>query len=144
VPGGGIHRDALLKSDGDITVVNHGPMTNLALAMRFEPAIVPKIREIVLMGGSHGFGNVTPAAEFNIITDAEAAHVAFSAAPGHDGGVGRDAEGAVPAAASTGWRRSGTAPRACLRISCGFSNATQSGCSAGRAGRCTTRSPSPT
>jgi len=70
--------DALLKSDGDITVVTTGPMTNLALAMRFEPAIVPKIREIVLMGGSHGFGNVTPAAEFNIITDAEAAHVAFS------------------------------------------------------------------
>lgn len=70
--------DTLLKSDGDISVVTTGPMTNLALAMRYEPAIVPKIREIVLMGGSHGYGNVTPAAEFNIITDAEAAYVAFN------------------------------------------------------------------
>lgn len=70
--------DALLHSDGDITVVTTGPMTNLALAMRLEPAIVPKIREIVLMGGSIGCGNVTPAAEFNIVTDAEAAYVAFT------------------------------------------------------------------
>ncbi len=70
--------DTLLASAGDITVVTTGPMTNLALAMRLEPAIVPKIREIVLMGGSHGYGNVTPAAEFNIITDAEAAYVAFT------------------------------------------------------------------
>lgn len=70
--------DTLLASDGDITVVTTGPMTNLALAMRLEPAIVPKIREVVLMGGSHGFGNVTPAAEFNIITDAEAAYVVFN------------------------------------------------------------------
>lgn len=71
--------DTLLLSDGDITVVTTGPMTNLALAMRLEPAIVPKIREIVLMGGSIGHGNVTPAAEFNIVTDAEAAYVAFTA-----------------------------------------------------------------
>ncbi len=70
--------DTLLASEGDITVVTTGPMTNLAVAMKLEPAIVPKIREIVLMGGSHGFGNVTPAAEFNIITDAEAAYVAFT------------------------------------------------------------------
>jgi ribosylpyrimidine nucleosidase len=70
--------DTLLHSDGDITVVTMGPMTNLALAMRLEPAIVPKIQEIVLMGGSIGHGNVTPAAEFNIVTDAEAAYVAFT------------------------------------------------------------------
>ncbi len=70
--------DTLLRSDGDITVVTTGPMTNLALAMRLEPAIVPKIQEIILMGGSIGHGNVTPAAEFNIVTDAEAAYVAFT------------------------------------------------------------------
>ena len=69
----------LLASDGDITMVTTGPMTNLAMAMRLEPRIVEKIRRIVLMGGAYANGNVTPAAEFNIIADAEAAHVCFTA-----------------------------------------------------------------
>lgn len=69
----------LLASDGDIAVVTTGPMTNLAMALRMEPRIAEKIRRIVLMGGSCGYGNVTPAAEFNIVTDAEAAHVCFTA-----------------------------------------------------------------
>lgn len=68
----------LLASAGDITVVTSGPMTNLAMAMRLEPRIVEKIQRIVLMGGSYTNGNVTPAAEFNIIADAEAAHVCFT------------------------------------------------------------------
>ncbi|MBQ7795989.1 MAG: nucleoside hydrolase [Lachnospiraceae bacterium] len=70
--------DTIMKSDGDITVVTTGPMTNLGMAMRMEPAIVPKIKEIVLMGGAYTNGNVTPAAEFNIIEDADAAYVAFT------------------------------------------------------------------
>lgn len=68
----------LMASDGDITVVTTGPMTNLAMALRMEPRIAGKIRRIVLMGGSYQNGNVTPAAEFNIFADAEAAHVCFS------------------------------------------------------------------
>ena len=68
----------LLASDGDITVVTTGPMTNLAMAMRMEPRIVEKIQRIVLMGGSYTNGNVTPAAEFNIIADADAAYVCFT------------------------------------------------------------------
>ena len=68
----------LLDSDGDITVVTTGPMTNLAMAMRMEPRIVEKIQRIVLMGGSYTNGNVTPAAEFNIIADADAAYVCFT------------------------------------------------------------------
>lgn len=68
----------LLASDGDITVVTTGPMTNLAMAMRMEPRIVKKIRRIVLMGGSYTNGNVTPAAEFNIVADADAAYVCFT------------------------------------------------------------------
>ncbi len=68
----------LLDSDGDITMVTTGPMTNLAMAMRMEPAIIPKIRQIVLMGGAYTNGNVTPAAEFNIIADADAAYVCFT------------------------------------------------------------------
>lgn len=70
--------DTLLSSDGDITVVTTGPMTNLAMAIRLCPEIVPKIKEIVLMGGSYQLGNVTPAAEFNIIADADAAYVCFT------------------------------------------------------------------
>ena len=68
----------LLASEGDITIVTTGPMTNLALAIRLEPRIVEKIYRIVLMGGSYTNGNVTPAAEFNIFADAEAAHICFS------------------------------------------------------------------
>ena len=67
----------LLASDGDITMVTTGPMTNLAMALRLEPRITEKIRQIVLMGGSYTNGNVTPAAEFNILADAEAASVCF-------------------------------------------------------------------
>ena len=67
--------DTLRASAEPVTIVTTGPMTNLALAMRLAPDIVQKIGEIVFMGGSYGLGNVTPAAEFNIITDAEAAYV---------------------------------------------------------------------
>lgn len=70
--------DTLMASDGDITLVPTGPMTNIAMAMRIEPKIVSKIKEIVIMGGSYSHGNVTPSAEFNIYADAEAAYVVFT------------------------------------------------------------------
>lgn len=66
----------LLESDGDITLVPTGPLTNIAMAMRREPAILSKIQEIVIMGGGT-FGNWTPAAEFNIYVDADAAKVVY-------------------------------------------------------------------
>lgn len=69
--------DTLRQSDGDITLVPTGPMTNIAMAIRLAPDILPKIKQIVLMGGCYQLGNVTPAAEFNIFADAEAAHVVF-------------------------------------------------------------------
>lgn len=68
----------LMESDGDITMVTTGPMTNLGMAMRLEPRIIDKIQRIVLMGGAYTNGNVTPAAEFNIIADADAAYVCFT------------------------------------------------------------------
>jgi len=67
-------------ADGEITLCPLGPLTNIALALQRAPEIKPKIREIVLMGG--GFfegGNVTPAAEFNIYVDPEAAAIVFAA-----------------------------------------------------------------
>ena len=72
--------DALLAEDsGLITLCPIGPLTNIAVAMIRAPEIVPRIREIVLMGGAAITpGNVTPTAEFNIHVDPHAAHVVFS------------------------------------------------------------------
>lgn len=70
--------DTLLASDNDITVVTTGPMTNLAMAMRMCPDILPKIQDIVIMGGTYQLGNMTPAAEFNVLADGDAAHVVFT------------------------------------------------------------------
>jgi len=70
--------ETLLKSEEKITIITTGPMTNLALAIKVEPRIKEKIEEVVLMGGSYSNGNVTPAAEFNIYSDPEAAHIVFS------------------------------------------------------------------
>jgi len=69
----------LMDSAGNIIVVTTGPMTNLAMALRLEPRIAEKMQRIVLMGGAYTNGNVTPAAEFNILADPEAAHVCFTA-----------------------------------------------------------------
>lgn len=63
----------------EITLVPTGPLTNIALAMRLEPRIVERVREVVLMGGSYTQGNSTPAAEFNILADPEAAAAVFAA-----------------------------------------------------------------
>ena len=70
--------ETLMASDGDITLVPVGPLTNIAMAMRIEPRIIPKIQEIVLMGGAYSIGNFTPSAEFNFYADPEAARVVFT------------------------------------------------------------------
>jgi inosine-uridine nucleoside N-ribohydrolase len=70
--------EVLLDSDGDITLVPTGPLTNIAMAMRREPRIIPKIKAISLMGGAIGLGNTTPSAEFNILVDPEAAAIVFA------------------------------------------------------------------
>ncbi|CAM4229520.1 nucleoside hydrolase [Lacicoccus alkaliphilus] len=64
------------KSDEKVTLVPTGPLTNIALALIKDPSIKDNIDEIVLMGGGT-FGNWTPAAEFNIYVDAEAAKVVY-------------------------------------------------------------------
>ena len=63
---------------GSVTLCMLGPLTNLALALRRAPDIAGRIREIVLMGGGcFEGGNITPAAEFNIYVDPEAADLVF-------------------------------------------------------------------
>ena len=64
---------------GEITLVATGPLTNIALAARREPRLTTWVKDFVIMGGSSGRGNVTPAAEFNIWADPEAAAVVFGA-----------------------------------------------------------------
>ncbi len=70
--------ETILNSNGDITFIAIGPLSNLATAMKLEPKIIPKIKQIVLIGGSYQLGNITPAAEFNIYADPEAAHIVFT------------------------------------------------------------------
>ena len=67
--------DTYLASDGDITLVPVGPLTNVAMALRQEPAIVQEIPEMVIMGGAHHIGNRSASAEFNIWADPEAARL---------------------------------------------------------------------
>ena len=63
--------------DGKLTLVPTGPLTNIALLFALHPDAVPE--RIVLMGGAVGEGNRTPAAEFNIWADPEAAQRVFAA-----------------------------------------------------------------
>jgi len=62
----------------DVTLVPTGPLTNIGLALRREPRLEGRLRQICLMGGSLTFGNATAAAEFNIWCDPEAAHIVFT------------------------------------------------------------------
>ena len=68
----------LREAPGSVTLCTLGPLTNIALALRKAPEIASRVRELVMMGG--GFfegGNITPAAEFNIYVDPEAADEVF-------------------------------------------------------------------
>lgn len=69
--------DRVEAAPGEITLVVIGPMTNIALALALRPSLAQKLKQIVFMGGSATEGNVTPAAEFNIWADAEAARMVF-------------------------------------------------------------------
>jgi len=71
--------EAVRAHPGDITLITLGPLTNIALAVRIAPDIVEKITMCYTMGGAAAtLGNVTPAAEFNIYVDPEAARVVFN------------------------------------------------------------------
>ena len=66
------------EPSGTVTLVPIGPLTNIAAAFQKAPDIVNRVQEIVLMGGAYfEVGNITPAAEFNIYVDPEAADIVF-------------------------------------------------------------------
>jgi purine nucleosidase len=68
---------------GELTLVALGPLTNIALATRLDPALPTKFNRLVVVGGSiRGTGISTPAAEFNVYSDPEATAMVFDAWPG--------------------------------------------------------------
>ena len=71
--------ETIRAAPGEITLVATGPLTNIALAVKREPRLADWVRQFVIMGGSAGRGNVTPAAEYNIWADPEAAAAVFRA-----------------------------------------------------------------
>jgi purine nucleosidase len=67
------------EEEGTVTLCPLGPLTNIAVALKRAPDIADRIQEIVLMGGAYfEVGNITPAAEFNIYVDPEAAKAVFA------------------------------------------------------------------
>ncbi|KAB7762884.1 nucleoside hydrolase [Xanthomonas maliensis] len=70
---------------GRLLLVALGPLTNLALALTLDPTLPQRVARLVVMGGAlTGHGNITPAAEFNIGFDPEAAHIVFRSFPQFD------------------------------------------------------------
>ncbi len=65
------------KYPGEITLITLGPQTNIATALNADPGLAPLVRGITMMGGSLSGGNITPAAEFNVYVDPEAARIVF-------------------------------------------------------------------
>lgn len=71
--------ETLRARPNEVHLVATGPLTNIALALRREPRIAEWAASFVIMGGSYTRGNATPAAEFNIYADPEAAAIVFAA-----------------------------------------------------------------
>lgn len=71
--------DTIMSNEpGTVTLVPTGALTNIALAVRKEPRIAERVKEVVLMGGGYHVGNWSASAEFNIVIDPEAAHIVFN------------------------------------------------------------------
>ncbi len=68
-----------LKARDDVVIAALGPLTNLAAAFTWAPEVAKRVKQIVLMGGGRGVGNITPVAENNIYVDPEAADIVFRA-----------------------------------------------------------------
>jgi inosine-uridine nucleoside N-ribohydrolase len=67
--------DEAFAGDGRLTIVAVGPLTNVAAALQREPDLGVRLERIAIMGGAIGLGNWTPAAEFNIFADPDAADI---------------------------------------------------------------------
>jgi inosine-uridine nucleoside N-ribohydrolase len=70
-------RQIVRKYPNEITFITLGPLTNVATALNSDAELAGMIKGVVMMGGSLSGGNITPAAEFNIYVDPEAARIVF-------------------------------------------------------------------
>src|SRR6266568_4174834 len=70
-------RHIVRKYPNEVTLITIGPLTNVATALNADPELAAMIKSLVMMGGSLSGGNITPAAEFNIYVDPEAARIVF-------------------------------------------------------------------
>jgi inosine-uridine nucleoside N-ribohydrolase len=77
MPAAEIIRQIVRKYPGEVTLITIGPLTNIATALNADPALAGMVRALVMMGGSLSGGNITPAAEFNVYVDPEAARIVF-------------------------------------------------------------------
>jgi len=68
----------LEESDEPVTIIAVGPLTNIAILLKAYPQLKSKIKELSIMGGGLYTGNHTPAGEFNILADPEAAHIVYT------------------------------------------------------------------
>jgi pyrimidine-specific ribonucleoside hydrolase len=76
-PAAEIIRQIVRKYPGEVTLITIGPLTNIATALSSDPDLASMVRALVMMGGSLSGGNITPAAEFNVYVDPEAARIVF-------------------------------------------------------------------
>ena len=76
-PAANLIREIVRKYPGEVTLLPIGPLTNIATALNLDSELAAMVRGIVMMGGSLSGGNITPAAEFNIYVDPEAARIVF-------------------------------------------------------------------
>ena len=70
-------RHIVRKYPHEVTLITLGPLTNIATALNSDPELAGMVRGLTMMGGSLSGGNITPAAEFNIYVDPEAARIVF-------------------------------------------------------------------
>lgn len=71
--------DTAKENPHEITIIATGPLTNIARAIQKDHQFIDNVKEIVIMGGDEGGGNITPYAEFNIYQDPESAKQVFEA-----------------------------------------------------------------
>src|SRR6202049_2989301 len=76
-PAAELIRQIVRKYPGEVTLLPVGPLTNIATALSLDSELAGMVRGIVMMGGSLSGGNITPAAEFNVYVDPEAARMVF-------------------------------------------------------------------
>lgn len=76
-PASELIREVVRKHPGEVTLITIGPLTNVATALNSDPELASLVKRVVMMGGSLSGGNITPAAEFNVYVDPEAARIVF-------------------------------------------------------------------